>query len=97
MGLVRLPGYEISHQCTAESQVFEVTRQWIQAHQSGNGGWNRDQLASLGVKWPPSQGWIGRAVGIEISIQAKLRFEQMRGLTMKQRKTVGQSPQAKLL
>lgn len=76
--------------------MFRVTEQWIRAHQSGDGGWNRDQLASLGVKWPPSQGWIGRAVGIEISIQAKLRFEQMRGLSMKQRKA-GQSPQAKLL
>ena len=41
-----------------------ITVNWIAAGESGQGGWNQDQLAIIGVPWPPRKGWKDRAVGI---------------------------------
>lgn len=59
--------------------MFEVSEKWIRQWQSGTGGWNREQLECLGLKWPPSQGWIKRSEGLRISLAAKSRFESLRG------------------
>lgn len=56
--------------------MFEVTEQWVRQHQSGNGGWTRDQLEVLGVSWPPREGWIRRVIGMEISDENRERFER---------------------
>lgn len=45
---------------------FVVTAGLIDALKSGNGGWSRDALALVGVKWPPKAGWKKKAVGRKI-------------------------------
>jgi hypothetical protein len=56
--------------------MFRVTEEWVRRYQSGNGGWTRDQLECVGVKWPPREGWIRRIVGTEISDESRQRFER---------------------
>lgn len=66
--------------------MFKVTEDWIKAYQSGSGGWNREQLGCIGVKWPPRSGWIRRCVGLEISDEMKQRFEALRGCSRSERR-----------
>jgi predicted oxidoreductase len=63
--------------------MFKVTENWIKAYQNGSGGWNRAQLESIGVEWPPMHGWIRRAEGKSISEVAKARFEMLKGRTLR--------------
>ena len=51
-----------------------VTREFIMQGRSERGGWTKDQLALLGVTWPPEAGWIQRVVGTEISAEAAAAF-----------------------
>lgn len=61
--------------------MFYITEDWIKSWQSGNGGWNREQLTCINVAWPPRQGWIQRCTGKPISFEAKERFENLMGMT----------------
>jgi len=54
---------------------FVVTRESIEAHCSGKGGWTAMQLCQIDVKWPPTYGWKGRACGLVISAEQKAMFE----------------------
>ena len=56
--------------------MFIVTDQWLMAHQSKAGAWTADQLAAIGISWPPAHGWKLRVIGKEISDDARVRFEQ---------------------
>lgn len=60
---------------------MEVTAKWIHKHKTKNGGWTRSQLAAIDVPWPPPKGWIGHAIGLEISESARLVFERDSALT----------------
>jgi len=51
-----------------------VTREFIMQGRSERGGWTKDQLALLGVTWPPEAGWIQRVVGKEIYAEAAAAF-----------------------
>jgi 5-methylcytosine-specific restriction endonuclease McrA len=53
---------------------MKITRAFILENRSANGGWNFSQIAMLGESWPPSRGWINRAVGREISEEDAARF-----------------------
>lgn len=55
---------------------FRVTESWIREFQSREGGWTRDQQESLGLAWPPREGWIRRVVGMQISDERRTRFER---------------------
>lgn len=35
-----------------------LSRQEIMNLRTGNGGWKRHTLATLGVSWPPQKGWL---------------------------------------
>ena len=59
-----------------------ITRDWLFNHQTDAGSWTRDQLEAVGVKWPPSSGWIERIFGCQINEVTQRRFEQR--LTRKQ-------------
>jgi hypothetical protein len=37
--------------------MVAVTREFIDSGRSIAGGWTREQLAVLGVSWPPPKGW----------------------------------------
>jgi ribonuclease HI len=40
-----------------------LTRELIHAGRGDDGGWTREQLALLGVPWPPKRGWVRAAAG----------------------------------
>ena len=44
-------------------ELVPVTAELILAGQSNLGGWTRDQLAILGIPWPPPVGWKVTAIG----------------------------------
>lgn len=54
---------------------YRVTREWIEAHASGSGGWTRVQLHAIGVGWPPEKGWKERVHGKMIPDENRLTFE----------------------
>jgi hypothetical protein len=56
--------------------MFTITDIWLIEHQSKAGAWTADQLAAIGVAWPPAHGWKHRVIGLEISDDARARFEQ---------------------
>jgi CRISPR/Cas system-associated protein Csx1 len=56
--------------------VIKVTEEFIHQGKSGVGGWCAAQLRLIGVKWPPSAGWIERTAGrnIELTDEAARLF-----------------------
>ena len=56
--------------------MFVVTESWLIEHQSKAGAWTADQLAAIGVAWPPAHGWKRTVIGKQISDDARARFEQ---------------------
>lgn len=53
---------------------MKITREFIMSGSTnGHAGWNREQLAVIGVSWPPINGWMSRVIGNELSdAKAKL-------------------------
>jgi hypothetical protein len=37
-------------------------------------GWNREQLAALGIAWPPMKGWLSRLIGRRVPRKMWERF-----------------------
>ena len=60
--------------------MFTVTRRWLDANRTKKGGWNMAQINILGTKWPPEEGWMKAVCGKEISIEDKLKFEELKNL-----------------
>ena len=44
-----------------------ITNEFILNLRSLNGGYSRELLAALGVRWPPMKGWKDTIIGTEIS------------------------------
>lgn len=57
------------------SKDFIVTREWIEAHKSVNGGYKYAQIKILNDGNGPEKGWINRAIGKRISLEEKKAFE----------------------
>ena len=56
--------------------MFTICEAWLIEHQSKAGAWTADQLAAIGVAWPPAHGWKRNAVGRIITDTQKARFER---------------------
>lgn len=56
-----------------------ITKEWIHAHKTAGGAWNRKQMVALGVFWPQPKGWVKRLEGKEISVIVKYEFERHAG------------------
>jgi hypothetical protein len=54
---------------------FVVTRAWINAHRTRTGLFKSQQLAALGVEWPPRRGWLAKVEGSAITQTNRLVFE----------------------
>lgn len=52
-----------------------ITKEWIKAHTTPAGSWNRKQIEALGLTYPPRKGWMKRLEGTEIGIAKQLLFE----------------------
>lgn len=55
--------------------MFRVTRDWIDAHKTPNGGHCAAQLRMIGLSFPLVTGWKEKAVGMLISFEAQEAFE----------------------
>lgn len=51
-----------------------VTLKILTENRSARGGYTKDQLAALGVSWPPKKGWLKKMIGMEISQDELDRF-----------------------
>ena len=60
--------------------MHTVTKRWLNANRTKKGGFNMAQTNILGAKWPPSKGWMKSVCGKVISIEDKLRFEELKDL-----------------
>ena len=57
--------------------MIKLTRVLIHSassHRSGN-GFNKKQLALLGITWPPKKGWLSELVGKQIDHETFLQFK----------------------
>jgi len=63
-----------------------ITKALLDAGRSNRKGWNRSQLAILGVPWPPPSGWKNRVSGKTISATDAKRFLALRGIGFKMTK-----------
>jgi hypothetical protein len=60
-----------------------VTRELLEAGKSQRGGWTRQQLAILGVAWPPRRGWPCEVIGVRrLTADQRERFLALRGQTL---------------
>ena len=53
-----------------------ITKQWIHAHKTAGGAWNRKQIEALGLDWPARKGWINDLVGTDINSHQQRVFEK---------------------
>jgi membrane protease subunit (stomatin/prohibitin family) len=52
------------------NETIILTSENLHALGSNNGvGWNRKQLAVLGINWPAKKGWLTGLIGKEISLE----------------------------
>ena len=63
----------------ADDQPFIVTGDWLAQHATAHGGYTKQQLARLGVSWPPKNGWKESVAGKAISQADRVAFEAARG------------------
>lgn len=59
---------------------MKLTRENIFAGRSGPGGWNKHQLAVLGVSWPPVKGWLSQLIDKDIPDEDYSLFLRLRGV-----------------
>lgn len=60
-----------------------LTSELLHSAASANRGWNRKQLAVLGVSWPPQKGWLSALVGRTVSAGVWEQFVALRGTTIR--------------
>ena len=53
-----------------------ITKDYINRHKTPKGAWNKKQINALGLEWPPTNGWINRLVGDELSTVSARIFEE---------------------
>lgn len=52
-----------------------LTKQYIDKHKTGKGGWTKKKINALGVDWPPTKGWKQRLIGTVITDEKAAIFE----------------------
>jgi len=60
------------------SSMIELEYWMIRRGMSSHGGWNAQQLATIGVPWPPMKGWIRRVAGTKVRREDYERFLAMK-------------------
>jgi hypothetical protein len=73
----------VAHACgqilvQADDQTVCITEHLIKAGSNGGCGWNRRQLAVLGVPWPLEAGWMHSIIGKSVPTSVANRFLAMR-------------------
>ena len=58
--------------------MVRITESLLDAGRSDRGGLNKNQLAVLGIDWPPAKGWKRQLIGMEIPDEAADSFLALR-------------------
>lgn len=58
---------------------MRINDELLEQGRSDAGGWNREQLAAIGIRWPLMRGWKDRAKGREITEKQAKTFLALRG------------------
>lgn len=61
-----------------EQEHVEIDHEMLDRARSPRGGWNRAQLAVLGVRWPPPSGWKRSQTGRKVNRDVIERFVALR-------------------
>jgi hypothetical protein len=65
-----------------DAGLVELTAELIHAGRSDAGGWNRRQLAAIGIAWKDlTRGWISRHTGRVVTREQYDEFLELRGVT----------------
>ena len=75
----------------SNEQAFKVTKDWINANRTEKHSFTRKQIQALGVKWPPTKGWINEACDSLITVDQKSRFESAKTVFAKNAKAASVS------
>ena len=71
-------GYEIE-----SNKTITLTYAKLHAGGSARCGFNKPQLALLGVAWPPQKGWLTALIGKQIPLALYEQFVALKGATIK--------------
>lgn len=66
---------EILGAVIVENAAMKVTRQFIMDNRTARGSWTRPQIEALGIEWPPTQGWMDRVIGLELTPEQAHQFK----------------------
>lgn len=55
-----------------------INKEFIKLGENGNGGWNKKQLAIVGITWPPFKGWIDSLENKVISYEDAVKFIELK-------------------
>ncbi len=56
---------------------MKISKEFILSGKTKNGGWTKEQLALIGVNWPPEKGWMKRIEGKEITNSQASKFQRL--------------------
>lgn len=67
-----LPALAGKAECRSEPlglarDYMRISREFIHEHRTARGGWTHAQCHALGESWPPSKGWIERAISKDLT------------------------------
>lgn len=54
--------------------MITLTEEMIRVGESSRGGYNKKQLAILGIDWPPTKGWKSSMIGKSITEETYQHF-----------------------
>jgi hypothetical protein len=79
-GKAERPSRTLADSLPSEPNRVTLTRELIHAGNSAAGGWNKAQLACIGIAWNELSrpGWIDRNVGREVTADQYRRFLGLR-------------------
>jgi len=58
-----------------ENTQHVITKKWLDANRTAKGAFTKKQVQALGIKWPPTSGWMKSIVGEFISSDKAREFE----------------------
>lgn len=58
--------------------MIPLTEAVLNDGRSTKGGWSKDQLACLGVSWPPATGWKAAILGQPFPEEALEKFKRLK-------------------
>lgn len=65
----------LRHGLNSKESFTLITKELLMKNKTDKGGWTKDQIESLGLKWPPQTGWQSEVIGKTISEENLRRFE----------------------